>query len=78
MDDRELIPMTGFKLIREMSREELIDEILMGNRMTLEGADDETLKTHVVNLRLTIYRRNILKEAGLTEGPFGITAPADE
>lgn len=77
MPDDQLIHMTGFKLIKEMTRDELIEEIMLANRRNLESATDVELITYVANNRMAAYRKKILDEAGLTEGPFGTTSVAE-
>lgn len=58
--------MIGFKIISEMSKEELVEEILETNRAKLNALDMTNLKASVINLRMDAYRENLAREAGLT------------
>lgn len=59
--------MIGLKIIKEMSREELIEEIIAVNRAKLEQEDMVTLKSCVANNRIASYRDSLMREAGLRE-----------
>ncbi len=59
--------LTGFKLIKEMTKAELIDEIILINRGRLEKDDEVTLRTYVANNRIAQYREKLMTEAGLKE-----------
>lgn len=69
MDD---LTATGFKLIREMSRAEMIDELAAHQRGQLEAQDTSTLRSYVASARLDAYKKRLMAEAGLREtGLFG-------
>lgn len=70
MDD---LTATGFKLIREMSRAEMIDELAVHQRGQLEAQDTPTLRSYVASARLDAYKKRLMAEAGLREtgGLFG-------
>lgn len=72
--------MIGFKIISEMTREELIAEILDHNRVALEARDIPTLKGMVINNRLEAAKDALIKEAKITtiSGPFGTAYITDE
>jgi hypothetical protein len=64
----------GFKIIKEMTREELIGEILDNQRAAAEELDLSTLRHHVADFRIAEMTKRIHKEAGLKQvpGPFGM------
>lgn len=63
----------AFNIIGEMTKEELIEEILANQRETLESHDIGNLKGLVVNMRLESVKQRLIEEAGLkvTPGLFG-------
>jgi len=70
----------GFKIISEMSKEDLIEEILAAQRVKLDEMSDKHLKVTVINLRVEATRDALVKEAGVTihDGPFGPSIVDDE
>lgn len=63
----------GFAIIGDMSREEMIEEIIAGQRALLVAEEDDTLKRHVINLRLSQFKDRLVKEAQIQPmGPFGL------
>lgn len=68
----------GIKPIKEMTREELIYEIIEVNRIGLEGQSMGQLKAGVAQLRLSDYKERLLKEAGIKEGPIGMLVIDEE
>lgn len=72
--------MIGFKVIKEMSKDELIEEILEGQRQELGNKDTTELKAMVVEFRVMHTREALTKEAGIiTErGPMGLLQVKDE
>lgn len=60
MDENELI---GFNLIGDMTREQMIAEILAGQRMLLEGTDTDNLIENVILTRVHHYKMRLMKEA---------------
>ncbi|HEY6022097.1 MAG TPA: hypothetical protein VIY48_20185 [Candidatus Paceibacterota bacterium] len=72
--------MIGFKIIGEMSKEDLIEEILAAQRAKLTATDVSALKVAVINHRVEATRDALVVEAGLTvqSGPFGTTLITDE
>lgn len=63
--------MMGINFINEMTREDLVHEILAAQRVKLLVADITELKVAVINLRVEATRDALVKEAGLkTEGGF--------
>ena len=57
--------MLGFAIIKDMSREDLIDEIIAGHRDKLEKLNTDQLKATVVNCRLDAVRASLIEESGL-------------
>ena len=55
----------GLRIINEMTREQLITELLAHQRRVLEKQDNATLKGHVVEFRVSEYRDRAIKEAGI-------------
>lgn len=54
----------GIKIIREMTRDEMIDEITGTQRVMLEKEDTDALKRYVINFRLGALKRRLIDEAG--------------
>jgi len=72
--------MIGFKIINEMSKEDMIEEILAAQRVKLEAMTETNLKVTIINLRVEATRDALVKEAGVSivDGPFGTTLISDE
>jgi hypothetical protein len=68
----ENIKIFGMKPIKEMTRDELIDEIIETNRVDMVKMELFQLRANVAQLRLSDYKNRLLKEAGLVEGPMGV------
>jgi hypothetical protein len=66
----------GAKLLREMSREDMIREVTdrmaikLGDRLKL--ASDKEIMIELINLRISAYGERTVREAGLQMGPLGI------
>lgn len=60
----------GFKFISEMTKEEMIEEIVACNREMLEAShlSKKSLASMVVDARVESLRRKLNKEAGLACG----------
>lgn len=56
-----------YKLIREMSKEELIAELIDTTREHLEKHDISDLKAQVINGRMASVHERMLREAGLKQ-----------
>lgn len=72
---------TGIKFIKEMTREELIDEILVNQRAQLEEMDLNGLRHHVADFRIREATKRIHTEAGLKHVAGilgGMVVPEDE
>lgn len=65
----------GFKIIKEMSREELIDEIMDNQRAQAEEMETVNLRATVASSRIAEASRRIKAEAGIEMegGLFGTT-----
>lgn len=66
-EDERGIPGTEFemKLIGNMTRDELMDEIVNYNREQLIDQDDMHLRQYVINIRLERFKHQLLAEAGM-------------
>lgn len=70
----EEINVTSFDFkITELSKEALIDEILMHQREVLQGMEVDNLRANVIDLRVNAYKRKLTEEAGLIITQFGYT-----
>ena len=58
--------MIGFGIIREMTKEELIDELLAHNRVALMTNPRAELRAMVVEFRLQELRNRLTAEAGIS------------
>lgn len=63
-DDFDNITASGFKLIKDMTTEELLDEICQGQRDQLKQMKIEQLRSVLIDYRLGIYRKRLISEAG--------------
>lgn len=63
---------TGFKIIGEMTRDELVTEILDSQRERLNPWNMEQLRELVVNMRLQAYKHKLMNEAGIEPSMLGI------
>lgn len=70
----------GIKPIGEMTKQELIEEIINVNRVNLVASDIDELRMAVVNLRLTDYRKRLIADIGFrtVNGPLGEMVVKDE
>jgi len=76
-NDKENVNIFGIKPIAEMTKDELIEEIIEVNRVELLKMELPPLKANVTQLRLTDYKQRLLKDAGLRETGLGIIAIED-
>lgn len=60
---------TGIKFIKEMSREELVEEIITNQRAQLDEMDVNMLRHHVADFRIKEATKRIHLEAGLKVVP---------
>jgi hypothetical protein len=69
----------GFNFIKEMSKEELIDEIITHQRTIMQESTLENLRANVVDLRVKNYKDRLCNEAGLVgNGIFGYAVKDEE
>lgn len=61
----------GFAVIKEMTKEEMIDEILAGQRARMMEESLPQVRAMVVNYRLDSIKRTLIAEAGLKESSLG-------
>lgn len=64
-------PMFGMRIIKEMTEEELIEELLYWQRKELEKMNQKSLRANVVNVRLQTVKNRMLDEANLVECGLG-------
>lgn len=70
--------LTGFNMLRDMTKEQLIGEILEQHRGTLEGMELPQLRVNVIELRVQDYKRRLAEEAGVVTTNFGYAMPEDD
>ena len=64
--------MMGFKLIKEMTQEEMIEELLASQRRMMEGMSLNDLKKYIIHDRQCQVTKRLVEEADLEDSPFGI------
>jgi len=66
--------MLGINLLNEMSKEDLIKEILNDQEERLKLEKKAELYHIVINLRIARYSKRLYEEAGINQvsGPFGL------
>lgn len=76
MDDE----LRGFEFLKDMTREQLIDEIVVGQRELMQESSMDNLRANVIDLRVKHYKDRLCSEAGLIGSTlFGyIAAPDDD
>ena len=57
--------MIGFKIIGKMSRDELIEEMLMHQRAMAQQQTTDALKQLIISMRMTEVHDRMIKEAEL-------------
>lgn len=60
----------GLKIIREMSKEEIIDELLASQREVMERTELDHLKRHLIQFRVAQVQQRLAEEADLEPGFF--------
>ncbi len=58
---------TGLKIIREMSKEEIIDELMEAQRVAMIKRELGDLKAELISYRLAVVRKRMIEEAGMEE-----------
>lgn len=68
--------MIGMKIIGEMTKDEMIEELLAGQRILYDEQSLEALKHYVIQSRMVFTQRNLTEEAKLEcqspKGFFGM------
>lgn len=77
-DEKETYSLTGFQFVKDMTKEQLIDEIAAHHRRLMDGMELNTLRANVVSLRVEEYKKRMMDEAGLEPGPMGMYAVKEE
>lgn len=70
-DGNEIL--TGFGMLKDMTKEELINEILASQKIVLEKMEVTQLRCNVIELRVISYKHRLAEEAGVTPTLFGYT-----
>jgi hypothetical protein len=70
----------GFKIIKEMTREELIQEVVDNQRAVAEELPDSRLRHIVADFRIAEATKRIHAEAGLrqVQGPLGMMVTSED
>ncbi len=72
LDKPENEVITGMEIIGEMSRDELVRELIHYQLEQLNDLDEHKLKLLVIQMRSARYQHRLVKEANLgTQGPMG-------
>lgn len=58
---------SDFKLIKDLSREEMIDEIAKGQREQFEQMETNQLRSVLIDYRLGAFRKKMIMEAGFDD-----------
>ena len=59
--------MLGFNLISEMTKEQIIAELISAQREFLSAMDIDSLKTTLINVRVDAYKKAQIKEARMRQ-----------
>lgn len=59
--------MNGFAIIRDMSKEDMINEILEAYREGLSELDEQELRKRVIFTRVQSYERRLINESDLRQ-----------
>jgi hypothetical protein len=59
----------GLSLIREMSKEDIIEELIEAQRTHMNTREMSDLKAELIQFRLAVIRKRMIAEAGMTEHP---------
>jgi len=60
----------GFKVIREMTKEEMIEELLAGQREIMVMMEMDNLKRYIIHYRQSQVTKRLIEEADLQEAPW--------
>lgn len=72
IDPLRTVAGNGIGLIGEMSRQDLIEEIILAQRGNLATCTADQLKHFVVQLRMHNYHKRLMTEAGIDDEPRGL------
>lgn len=61
----------GFKIIRDMTKEEIIEELVASQRIIMEAQTMDCLKQHLIHFRVVAVQKRLCEEADLTPSIFG-------
>jgi hypothetical protein len=65
--------MMGFKLIKEMTQEEMIEELLASQRRMMGAMSVNDLKKYIIHDRQCQVTKRLVEEADLDDASSGIT-----
>jgi hypothetical protein len=68
----------GFNFIKEMTKEDLIEEVLKHQRRRLEEVPITTLRIEVIEQRVNEYKKRLADEAGVVATMLGYALKEDE
>lgn len=72
LDPLRTVAGNGIAIIGEMSRQDLVEEIILGQRGNLASCSVEQLRQFVVQLRMHAYHKRLMAEAGVDDEPRGL------
>jgi hypothetical protein len=61
----------GFKIIRDMTKEEIIEELVASQRVIMEAQTLDCLKQHLIHFRTVAVQKRLCEEADLEPTVFG-------
>lgn len=70
--------MMGFEFIKEMPKENMIEEILAHQRELLMEMEITALKATIIDIRVNALRKRLTEEAGITVTPGIFGASIEE
>lgn len=62
--------LTGFQIIKDMTDDDLREEIFARQRNFLKKQPRDYLLRLVVQMRISDYQQSVMGEAGIQDGPF--------
>jgi len=60
----------GFKVIREMTKEEMIEELLAGQKEMMVTMELDSLKRYIIHYRQSQVTKRLVEEADLQDTPW--------
>lgn len=72
------IDITKLIHLSETPRQMLLNELLAYQRKKFNELSDTELRANVVTARVVEYQERLMKEAGISQGPFGYVVNTDD